>query len=359
MIRVLHVVGKMHRAGQETITMNLYRAIDRERLQFDFLVHTKEKCDFDDEILRMGGRIFHIAKISRGIIRYVLSVKRVVRDNGYDIVHLHTAHAAGFFVLLGAKLGGAKVRIAHSRNDNAELPWLHRLLRPLICRYSTDRFACSTGAGRWMFGQKDFIVKRNAIDTEKFHFSKDVRDTARQALALGERLTVGHVGRFTLQKNHVYLMQVLSALKPLAPDFCALLIGDGELRADMEAEVIRLGLADNVRFLGSRGDVPQLMQAMDAFVFPSLYEGFGNVVVEAQATGLQVLASDTLTRETQITDRIRYLSIKAPPEEWARAVTEISAVDRTAYAARVADAGFDVYREAAGFMDFYLSAAKR
>lgn len=360
MIRVLHAVGKMHRAGQETITMNLYRALDRSCVQFDFLVHTDEKCDYDDEIAELGGRLFHVQKINCGVIRYVRSIRKIVRDNGYTIVHLHTAHAAGFFVLLAAKLGGARVRIAHSRNNNAELPWLHKLLRPFIRRYSTDRFACSEAAGRWMFGDHcDFTVKRNAIDTNAFRFSEGTRESLRAALGLEGRLTIGHVGRFVEQKNHAFLLQICAAIAKRQPDFRALLIGAGELEPKMKALADELGIAENLLFLGPRGDVPQLMQAMDVFVFPSLYEGFGNVMIEAQAAGLPCVAADTLTRETNVSGNVAYLPLTESAGRWADVILAAKPGKREQGASIVADAGYDVYREATGFMEFYEAAAKR
>ena len=340
--------------------MNLYRALDRTRVQFDFLVHTEETCAYDAEIEQLGGRIYHVQKINRGIVRYVQSIRAIVRDNHYDIVQVHTAHSAACFVLLAAKQGGARVRIAHSRNTFAELPWLHVLLRPFIRRLSTDRFACSKEAGQWMFGPHgDFLVKHNSIDVSTFCYDEDARDSLRAALDLEGRLVIGHIGRFAKAKNHSFLLEICSKLKEKQPDFRALLIGDGELREAIEQKAQELGLQENLMFLGPRGDVPKLMQAMDVFVFPSLFEGFGNVLVEAQAAGLPCIASDCITRETALTESMQYLPLSAGAQAWADAILSAHAKDRTQGAALVTAAGYDVHQEAQGFQRFYEEAAKR
>ena len=358
MIRVLHAVGKLHRAGQETITMNIYRRIDRERVQFDFLVHTFSECAYDREVLALGGRLYPIRKATRGVIRYVLTIRRIVRDNRYDIVHLHTAHSAGFLVLLGAKLGGARVRVAHSRNNMAKPVWLHKLLRPLIARYSTDRFACSEQAGKWMFPRATFRVLRNAIDTRAFRFSPETRAQTRTQLGLGDSLTLGHIGRFTEQKNHPFLLDICQCVKKRRPDVRLLLVGDGERMEDMRKEATARGLTENVLFLGARPDVPALLCAMDVFVFPSLYEGFGNVVIEAQASGVTCLVADTLTRDTRATEKIDYLPL-GDAQRWADAILAAGNGERELAAEQVARAGFDVAQAAQDYQAFYEEAERR
>lgn len=357
MIRVLHAVGKLHRAGQETLLMNVYQAIDRNQVQFDFLVHTQETCDYDELAERLGARIYRVQKIQRGVLRYIRSISAIVRENGFDVVHLNTAHSAGAFVLLAAKLGGAQVRVAHAHNDRAELPWLHYLLRPMLRRYATRRVACSEQAGRWMFGPRaDFCVFKNAIDTERFRFSEATRTRKRVELGLGDCLTLGHVGRFTRQKNHPFLLRLFAEVLRRDAEARLVLVGDGEDMDATRALAQSLGVAERVLFLGSRPDVNELMQAMDVFVFPSLYEGFGNVVIEAQATGLPCVVADTLSRETDATERVCYLPLDRGLEPWVDAVLSAHAEHREQAASQVADAGFDAGRVALEYANLYRQA---
>ncbi len=357
MIRVLLVVGKLHRAGQETTIMNIYRAIDREQIQFDFLVHTRKRCEYDPEVEALGGRIFHVEKMQTGPLRYIRAIRDLVREQGFDAVHLHTAHAAGGVVLLAAKLGGARVRIAHSDNNMAELPWLHYLLRPMLRRYATHRFACSRQAGQWMFGPRaEFRVLKNTIDTTRFAFSQETRARKREELDLGDCLTLGHVGRFVKQKNHPFLLEVFAAVRKRAPNARLVLIGDGEDIEAVRARSKQLGVSEGMVFLGSRPDVNELMQAMDVFVFPSLFEGFGNVVIEAQATGLPCVVADTLSRETDATGLVQYLPLTDSADHWAGVILAARAGARERAADQVANAGFDVAHEALEYAQIYQDA---
>lgn len=210
MIRVLQVVGKMRRAGQETFLMNVYRNIDAEKVQFDFLVHTREECAYDAEILERGGHIYHIKRVQENPLFYLRDIARVVREHHYDIVQCHTAHAMGCLVLLGAWLGGASVRILHSHSTRAYPIWLHRLIRPFAYRLAGYHLACSQAAGEWMYGAKrKFQIIYSGIDTGQYCYDEECRKHIRRQLGLDEKIVVGHIGRLNRYKNYDFYCRYL------------------------------------------------------------------------------------------------------------------------------------------------------
>ncbi len=354
-IRVLHVVGKMTRGGQETHLMDIYRHIDREKVQFDFIVHTPEKGEYDDEVRALGGKIFVVEKINQGIIRYIRSIRKIVKDNHYQIVTCHTAHAAGFIVLLAAKQGGAPVRIAHSHNTSFGQPFLHKICIPLLNHFATDRFAVSVPAGIYMFGsKKPFTVINNAVDPAAFSFDKEKREKIRARFGFQNQLVLGHVGRMTKQKNHSFLLDIFAAVHEKDPDARLLLIGIGELESEIREKAEHLGLINHISFLGSRPDVADLMQAMDVFVLPSIYEGLGRVAIEAQASGLPCVLADTIPPEARIVSEITVLSLRDTPQKWAEAIFSCRGKERKSGAEEIRRAGFDIVKETEELQNFYL-----
>lgn len=331
MIRVLHLVTIMNRAGQETFLMNVYRQSDRTKLQFGFLCSSMEEGDYDDEICKLGGYVYHFElNVKKGKLRHFDNYKRLVNEiskfrEDYDIFHIHNYHAFDLSIEASAALkAGFQKVIIHSHSSFAdEHLFLHKLFRHRIHRLPVKRLACSKEAGNWMYCNDSFTIISNGIDAEQFRFDNDVRLTVRKELALDDKFTIGHVGRFEQVKNHVHIVNVFKEFVSKYPNSVLLLVGDGHLYNQIKAFVEENGINDNVRFLGIREDVNRIYQAMDAFFFPSVYEGLGMVAIEAQAADLPCLLSSSIPNKVDITDNIIRCNLDAPLENWIDALFKI------------------------------------
>lgn len=326
-VRVAQVVGKMVGGGVEAVVMNYYRHIDRGKVQFDFLVDSDSTLVPRDEIESLGGRVFEIPPYQH-VAEYQRELQRLFKQEGWKIVHSHI-NALSVFPLRAAKKAGVPVRIAHSHSTSGKGEYAKNALKAVLKtqsnRYPTHRFACSQFAGEWLFGKAaHFEVVYNAIDLDRFRFNAEARAQARADLGLvGNQFAIGHVGRFTAQKNHAFLIDVLTEVAKRRDDAVLLLVGTGEAGASVKALVDERGLTDRVEFLGQRSDVNRLYQAFDAFVLPSLYEGLGLVGVEAQVSGLPCLLSDAITREVDVTGECKFLPINNPAV-WADVINSLS-----------------------------------
>lgn len=324
-IRVLQVVTQMHRAGLETMLMNYYRQIDREKVQFDFLVHREGDFEYDDEIRALGGRIYRVPSISpKTFLSYRKALKVFFATHReYRVVHAHL-DALSAFCLAAAQMAGVPVRIAHSHNNyfetDAKLP-LRIIAKRFIPCYATHFWGCSREALTFMFGKKcKGMILPNAIDMEKFRFSSEERETLRKELNLTNAFVVGHIGRFSQQKNHGFLLDVFAKILKKRPDAVLIMAGTGPLEEMVRQKAMRMGIFDRMRFLGSREDIARYYSAMDVFLLPSLFEGFGIVLLEAQVSGLWCVSSDNITREVDVTERIVHLPLTKTADEWAETV---------------------------------------
>jgi glycosyltransferase involved in cell wall biosynthesis len=330
-IRILHVVGGMVRGGIETWLMHVLRHINRDRFQMDFLVQTDRPCAYDQEILNLGSKIIPCPYVSQPWL-YAREFKRVLRENGpYDIVHSHVHHFSGYVLWL-AKQAGVPVRIAHSHNDTSSIEAKARwprylylsLMQRWIDRYSTLGLGCSLDAVADLFGKAwendhRYQVLYYGIDLSPFY--KTDSDCIREELGIPkDALVIGHVGRFVEQKNHKFLMEICAEVAKQDPKMYLLLIGEGILRPEIEQKALQMELSDRVIFAGVRSDIPRLMLgAMNLFLFPSLHEGLGLVLVEAQAAGLPCIFSNVVPKEADIVrPLIKRMSLAHSASEWAK-----------------------------------------
>lgn len=358
MIRVLHVVGKMNMGGQEMFIMNLYRNIDRTKIQFDFVVHTEEKGDFEDEITAMGGRIYHIDRILKNPLKHMANIKKIVKEGQYKIIHRHTSSSLVGMDLRGAEQGGAVMRIAHSHNTQADKSnrTIHPLLMRILNKYKTHGLACSLQAGKFLFGNDDFVVVNNGIDIDKFRYNQNIRNKYRMELGIEDKLVVGHIGRFVDQKNHKFLVNIFAKLLKKEPEAVLLLIGTGELMEETRKDVQKLGITDRVMFLGKRTDVENIMQAMDVFLFPSKFEGLPVTMVEVQASGLPCVISDVISDEAVMSDCVKKLSLNDNAEKWVEALLDRDSYNRDNYKISDELMKFDIKNIAEEMTKLYLSA---
>ncbi len=358
-IRILQIVTYMGRGGLETMLMNYYRHIDRSKLQFDFLVHRDFEADYDAEIRSLGGKIFRLPPLNP-----VGSGYRKALDAFFDahpeyrIVHCHLDCMAGI-PLKAAKKHGVSVRIAHahssSQTKDLKYPlklWFKRNIR----KYATDLFACSEEAGKWMFGTDDFRVLNNAIDAASYACDPQVGAAVRKEFHIPEdALVIGHVGRFAPPKNHSFLVEILAEAMKSNDNTMGLLVGDGDLRSTVDEQVRKIGIAERVIFTGVRSDVNRLLQGMDVFVFPSIYEGLPVSLVEAQAAGLPCLISDKVPIECKKTELVTQLPLSLGAEQWAKAALQAAEQPRENTLEQIKSAGFDIEENAAWLANYYLT----
>lgn len=360
-IRILHEIAKLDAGGVEALLMNIYRNIDRSRVQFDFLVH-RDNGFYEDEVLKLGGRIYRVAPfnpLKHG--EYLKSMDNFFkRHKEYIILHAHSD--LNFWPLMIAEKNGVPVRIAHSHNvkTNFNLKLLFMYYQKLrINKYLTHRFACSMDAARWAFGknvsQKEVNIIKNGIMIENFKKNIEIRKEYRKNLNLEEKFVVGHIGRMVPQKNHEFLIDIFYELCKKRKNAHLVLIGDGPLANKIESKVKRLSLEKKVSFLGLRNDVNKIIQSFDAFVFPSIFEGFGIVALEAQAAGLWTYCSEYVPKDVDVSKLISHISLKQPPEVWADMILN-NADQGTVIdgAAAVQDSGYDIIKVTKRIQKFYI-----
>ena len=350
MIRVLQITGKPSRGGVESVVLNWYQTIDKTRIQFDFVVDGYDLCYLDQDIPLLGGKVFHTEKYSKNLCRVMWDVYKIVKSEKPDIVHCHMSTLASIY-LLPAMLAGAKVRIAHSHGTGSRGEglryFLKLLLRPTAGVFASKLAACSKVAGQWMFGEKKLEQQKveiinNAINLKKFKFNSDRRAVLRNRYNLDGKLVLGHVGRFSREKNQIFILKIFENIFSRNKNSILVFVGDGPLRPEIEKEVVRLGLEDKVIFLGIRKDVYDLMQIMDVFLLPSYYEGNPVSAIEAQASGLPVITSTTVTLEAKVSSIFERISLSAPVEVWADACIRIAKGKRISHTEEVKLSGFSI-----------------
>lgn len=356
-IRILHIVTYMGRGGLETMIMNYYRNIDRSKVQFDFLTHRQERWDYDDEIEKLGGKIYRLPRLNPFSPSYLKALDGFFKEHKeYKIVHCHQDCLSGI-PLKYAKKNGVPFTIAHSHNANQDknLKYLVKLIaKNNISKYSDHLFACGKEAGEWMFKTSDFEILNNAIDTKRYIYNEEKSLEMKEKLGVTDKFVIGHVGRFRLQKNHSFIIDIFKEVCKKEPNSTLLLVGDGPLEEEIKKKVDDLGLLDKVKFLGARDDVNDLMQAMDVFILPSLFEGFPLTMIETQASGLNCIISDKVPKECIVTKNVKSISLEKSPKYWANEIIKSKNKERKNLYNEIQDAKFDIKSNAIGLQEFYL-----
>ena len=364
-VRVLMLFTILNRGGAETMVMNYYRAIDRSKVQFDFVVHREEEGDYEEEIRSLGGNIYRMMPLRPHTFgKYEKQISSFFDAHPeYRIIHGQCSES-GYFFYKEAARRGIPVIIAHAHNSHVKLDlkwivrtWMKHQMRP----YLTHFFACGEEAAEWLFGKqlaKNAIILKNAINTLQYKFDEQLREKKRKELRLpSSTLTICHIGRFDKVKNHSFILDIFEKILKKRPDAHLLLIGDGVLRKQTENKAKEKGILAQVRFLGVRKDVNELLQAADVMVFPSLFEGLGIAVVEAQCTGMPCIISDIIPDEVMITDLVEKVSLHESASTWAEKLIAATTrtFDRPAYAEKVASAGYDIKSNSRWLENFYLN----
>ena len=361
-IRVLHVIGSMNCGGAETLIMNLFRNIDREKVVFDFIVHTTEEAFYDKEIESLGGRIFRLTKFNgKNPIQYYKKALLFFKEHPeIKIVHGHIGSSAALY-LEAAKKNNC-ITIAHSHSTGNGIKNIHDVFYTVYSyptRFVADYFfGCSTEAGKKRYGEKIVNSKKyrniaNAVEVRKFTFNEYTRNEIRKQLGITNNFVVGTVGRITEAKNPLFIVDIFREYKKINQDSILLWVGDGELKEHVKSRIHEYSLDSDVILLGQRENVNEYLMAMDVFLFPSKWEGLPTSVVEAQATGLNCVLSNNITHEVELTNLVTWMDLTNPPKEWAERIKDIIFLQRQSRIQEVREAGYDILQQSSEIQLFY------
>lgn len=361
MNKVLQIVDSMDAGGVQAFLMNLYRNINHEEIQFDFLVFRSHKQWYEDEIIKLGGKIYKAPGRKEGLFKCNKYLKKFFKlHSEYKVIHYNASSLSFVAPLRYAKQYGVTKRIIHCHSSSFIGSSIHKILHKVhkmqISTLANIYLSCSEPATEWMYGGTTIVDRvqliMNGVDSNKFLYCENIRSKYRKTLGIENCFVVGHVGRFSKVKNHEFLINIFSEIKNMKENARLLLVGDGELRKEIENVVASKGLNSSVLFLGSRNDVPELMQAMDVLVMPSLYEGFPVTAVEAQAAGLPVIMSDTITREVCINPNVKMLNLDDSSSSWATDI--LKSRERIKSVDRIIDSGLDIKNTSEKLSKIYM-----
>lgn len=364
-IRILHVLGRLDRGGAETLVMNWYRNIDRSKIQFDFVIHTKDKCSYNDEIVNFGGKIYSISRFNgRNYKEYKKSWNTFFLNHPeYKIVHGHVRSTAAIYMNIAKKYNCITIAHSHAINSGNGIQGKVKDVMQIPIRLIADyKWACSEEAARYLFGKKSLQqentkIIRNAIDVQSFTYNESVRNLYRNKFDLSDSFVIGHIGRFIPEKNHQFIINVFNEVNSLCDNAKLLLVGTGPLFEHIYKLIKSLDLTEKVIILKDRNDVNCIIQAMDIFVFPSKAEGLGIAAVEAQTSGITCLISDYVPKAAKLTEHTYFLPIdeKKDVKKWGdEIICEYKMQrERTDVSDIITNAGYDIVIESHKLMDEY------
>ncbi len=361
--RILHMIGSLSVGGSQAFVMNLYRNIDRNKIQFDFIVDSSDDNFFEDEIVKLGGKIFYFPKFN-GLnyfeIRHVWKDFFVTHPE-YKVIHSHVRSYASLYLPIANSYGLTTIIHSHSTSNGKGFMALCKKILQFPLRFQADYYmACSLEAGEWLFGKRickstKFSIIKNAIDVDNFKFNLECRKHTRIELNLKKEFVLGYLARVTEAKNPFFVIRVFNEIHKMNQNTKLLFVGDGDLLAAIKKEVINLKIEDSVIFTGTRTDVSELMSAMDYYILPSFWEGLGISLIEAQASGLHCICSEGIPDEAIITNLVQKYSLNLKPKIWADTILDQIDLARKDESESVKNAGYDIKRNSRSLVMFYVS----
>ena len=364
MIKVLMIVHEMNRGGIENFIMNLYRNIDRNKIHFDFVEHTNKKCAFDDEIESLGGKIYHCPDY-RVINHFEYSKwwnSFFKGHNEYKVIHSHLDSSANIHLRIAKKYGLITIAHSHSSSEGFGFRAIVKSFLKIGFNNCCDyKFACSKEAGEWLFGKKVcYKVLNNGIESEKYIFNENQRNLLRNHLNIkNDEFVLGHIGRLDKNKNVTFILDILKELNDLGIKSKFVSAGQGSEYDCLVSKSKALNIENDVFFLGLRDDINVVVQLFDVFVFPSVYEGLGIATIEAQASGLKCLLSDTIPKEVDITGNVEFMSLGNPPREWAEKIKTMLPYKRENTKQKIIKSGYDIKTTVDYLTKFYLQLSEQ
>lgn len=362
------MIGSLNSGGSQAFVMNIYRNIDRTKVQFDFVIDRANEIFYVKEIEDLGGKVYTLKNIKEcNIISYCRQWNSFFKNHSeYKIIHGHVRSVAAIYLKI-AKTNGLKT-IAHSHSTASRGNKIEQLVKNIMqfpIRYIADYlFACSNDAGEWLFGssslkKNNYKVIKNAIYTKKYILNENIRENIRKKLKIGNKFVLGHVGSFSYPKNQEFLIKVFYKIQKENKNSILLLIGDGELRDQIKKQIATLGIVDKVILTGVVTNVNEYMQAMDVFGFPSIFEGIPVALIEAQAAGLYCVVSDNVSKEVEITNQIRFVSLSESLDYWKEQILQYpDSYQRRNNYEKICEAGYDVRKNIEWLQRFYLNMVK-
>lgn len=363
MIKILMILGGLGKEGITNSVLTYLENLDMTDLDMTLGIAGKAEKEALERAKKIGIKIVFLPGRNTKPIPYFFSLKKIIKKQGYDIVHVHGNSATLAIDMLAAKLGGAKVRIAHSRNTSCTHPMMDKIARPIFNQTYTDGFACGMEAGHWLFGNRPFTVIPNGKNVDRFLFKQEKRERLRTLYQVQDKIVIGHAGVFNTQKNHKYLIRIFYELCKTHDNYELWLMGvDGGTLQEIKQQIKKYGIEDKIRFIGYQPNVEDYLCAMDIMAFPSLYEGLPNVVVEWQISGLPCYLSETITRECCVMDNVVYLPLNDDVSEWVSAIEQCKIQDRNGLQnyikERMKNAGYDIKEDADKLRKMYLKLWK-
>lgn len=354
--RVLQIVTGLSGGGVGSVIMNYYRHMDDSYI-FDFVVNEKTNGFLEREIEEKGGYIYEVPPLRYGKRNYFSSLIKVIKLNRDSILHCNMGEKS-FFFLFFAWLFGIKRRIVHIHSSVRPEGKVERIIRIILTKlcvlFATDYFSCGEEAAEWFYGKsiKDPVVLRNAIDISAYSFNDELRQNYREKLAIQDKFVIGNVGRLSYPKNHTFMLKVFSEYLKICPNAVLVLAGAGELEREIREEINQLGIIDNVMMLGLCDYVTELLNAFDLFILPSRSEGVPVAAVEAMANGLPLVCSSAVTKEINVGQNIKYISLELPPNEWAKQIDSMSH-ERYSITDSLVHGGYSIQHEANKLTSLY------
>lgn len=363
-LRVLHMIGGLNVGGSQSVVLNLYKNVDREKIQFDFIIDEPNQIRYKEMVEEMGAKVFVLPKLKGfNVFKVKKAWRKFFREHPeYKILHSHVRSYASIYISIAKKFGVKTIIHSHNTSNGKGITAIiKKILQRPLRRKADYLFACSTEAGKWLYGEKackkdNYIFLPNAIDLSTYAFNEDVRRDYRAKLGVEDKFVIGHAGNFREPKNHLFLLEVFSEVLKVRKNAVLLLAGDGPLRAQIESKIEELKISSSVIMLGARDDVNKLYCAMDVFAFPSLWEGLPVVIVEAQVSGLTCLMSDKVTKDVDLTSLVKRLSIE-DKKAWVDSLVNFNA-ERLNVVSEIEKCGFDIKYTANKITNFYFEILK-
>lgn len=349
MKRILFISQYLNRNGTEAFMMSVFRGIDRTRFCADFLLYSQQETDYSREVVANGGRIFRVPSRRENPIGWYKSLFLFFKKHHkeYSAIHFCGNSVNAMAPIVMAWMFRIPIRIVHAHNSSCQgrsVEIQHKLNRDMAYCMSNVHYACSSAAAKWFFKDKDAEIVKNGIDLDKFKYDTQLRQSKRHELGIEDDcVVIGHVGRFVPEKNHALLIDIFKQYVALVPTARLMLVGNGPLLNEMQSKVKELGLEDSVLFLKERSDVNELMQAMDVFVMPSVFEGAPYVLIEAQAAGLPCLISNRINQDICLTSYVKSEGIEVAPDVWASQISSMLGTHRrTSDQSDIISAGYSI-----------------
>lgn len=362
-IRILHMIGGLDAGGSQAFVMNLYRSIDRKRVQFDFILDHPKEVFYRDEVERMGGKVYTLPAFNgRNVFEVIAAWENFFNSHQeYKILHSHIRSYASIYFPIASRHGVKTIIHSHSVSNGTGLSALGKIILQYPLRYQADYLmACSDEAGEWLFGKKaiktpKYKLIKNAIDTERYVFDKKKREEIRSELNIHpNEFVIGFIGRLSEPKNPLFAIEVFCEFKKLINSSKLLIVGDGVLKKNVIQSINSHGFGDSIIVTGARTDVEKCLSAIDAFIFPSLWEGLGISLIEAQASGVQCYCSDVIPKSAIVTNLVVALSLKMGATEWAKIIeANMGSSVRESHANEVARSGYDIHKVTSEIESFY------